>query len=349
MILVAPDKFKGTFTASQICGLVERRLRAAGYDGEILLRPMSDGGEGVAGVLMPDAVKVATGLYRNVSGGVYLAVSSELVGFGAFKESRLPLMERSSVALGAAIHPGVKTYVAIGGTATSDGGAGFLQGLGVKFFDAQGRLIVYPLTPLTLKNVASADISSLKDYDLEGIVDVRAELVGGLLSSLDFAGQKALPDEDISGLADALTHLRFILGGHSEWDGAGGGLGYALASVAKAPCRSGAEMAVEMRDVDWNDVEIVIAGEGHVDAQTIFGGKLVDAVWRKASAMGVPTLVLYGIADEGLPYSHMAQLDDRWEDLLFNVLNFKQSGSSDRDVANIEIKKSRKNFEDSKR
>lgn len=323
MILVAPDKFKGTFTASQICGLVEKRLRAAGYDGEILSCPMSDGGEGVAEVLMPGAVKVAPGFYRVASGCACLAVSSELVGFDAFKESHLPLMKRSSVALGTAIQPDVKTYVAIGGTATSDGGAGFLQGLGVKFYDVHGRLIGYPLTPSTLKNVESADISALKDFDLEGIVDVRAELVGGALSSLDFAEQKALPGEDISKLADALTHFRRILGGHSEWDGAGGGLGYALASVVKAPCRSGAEMAVEMLDVDWNDVEFVITGEGHVDAQTACGGKLVDAVWRKASAMGVPTLVLYGIADEGLPYSHMAQLDDRWEVALSNMLNFK--------------------------
>lgn len=314
MILVAPDKFKGTYSAGEICLMAEQELRKAGYDGEIALRPMSDGGEGIAPVVMPGAVKIADGVYRSPDGSARLAVSSELVGFDAFRGSGLPLMERSSFALGAAIAgaPGVKTYVAVGGTATSDAGAGFLQGLGAKFYDSDGALIYAPLTPMTLHNVARADLAALGQYDLHGIIDVRARLVEGELSALDFARQKALPGEDLSGLGSAMAHFRDVLGGGSEWDGAGGGLGYALASVAGAPCRSGAETAIELMNIDWQSVDLVITGEGHVDAQTVRGGKLVDALWRKASSLGIPTVVLCGIADENLPYENLGRIDSQW-------------------------------------
>lgn len=294
-------------------------MRDAGYRGAIACYPMSDGGEGVAEVLMPGARRLRQGVYAPQDGSEgRLVVSSELVGFSAFEGSGLPLSQRSSIALGQAIEPGVDTVVAVGGTAIADGGAGFLQGLGVKFYDAQGILIEEPLCPANIGRIAVADLHNLRQYRLSGVVDVKAQLLGGELSALDFVAQKALPGEDTSIVASALAHLHDVLGGKSPWDGAGGGLGFALASVVGAPCRSGAEAAIEAARLPWNDVRLVITGEGHVDHQTVAGGKLVDAIVAEATRRGIPAVVAYGIADEGLPYSEMVQIADkeRWREIV---------------------------------
>lgn len=317
MILVAPDKFKGTFTADEICQLVTRRLRNAGYNGTICCRPVSDGGEGIASTIMPDAVKISKGAYA-LSPSAQLIVSAELVGLSEFEGKNIPLMNRSSFALGNAVNPDVHNIIAVGGTAVSDGGAGFMQALGVKFYDASGCIITTPLTPASINNIHSADTSSLRTFSLEGIIDVHASLTGPGLSALDFARQKALPDESLEQLPDALNHLQQILGGNSMWDGAGGGIGYALASVCGAPCRSGADAAVNSLSIDWSDVELVITGEGCVDVQTTKGGKLVDAIYKKASSLGIPVLILYGKCDAPTLYPNMVQLNSPWENLCLN-------------------------------
>ncbi len=318
-ILIAPDKFKGTFTASEMAAHMAAELRRAGYEGEMVLRPLADGGEG-SSVLLPYCRPVELGVYE-APGGEMLVSSSQLVGFESFVNTNLGLMQRSSYALGRAVRPHRPTYIAVGGTAVCDGGAGFLQGLGVKFYDSCGKLIDRRLTPATLCSVARADTSSLADYDLRGLVDVRADLYSGPLSALDFAAQKALPGEDLSLLPKALAHLQAVLGGNSEWDGAGGGVGYAIASVCKAPCQSGAERAIEtLADLDWNSIGRVITGEGCVDAQTSLGGKLVDAVYRHAASRGIPTLIVAGRIDGPQRYPHTVILNSDWAtDLEFSA------------------------------
>lgn len=311
MVVVAPDKFKGTFSAVQICQLVEERLRRSGFTDEIALRPMADGGEGMSDVIMPGSAKVANGIYEK--DGNRLIVSSEIIGRDAFAESGLPLMKRSSIALGQAVDPAYPTMIAVGGTATSDCGAGFLQGLGARFYDSASRLIADPLTPDTLAAVKSADLSPLKKYRITGIIDVKANLTEGELTALHFARQKALLGENLEGLADALRHFHKIVGGCSPWDGAGGGLGYAIASVCGARCHSGAELAVKTIANDLDNACLIITGEGCVDRQTTAGGKLVDAVFKEGAKRNIPVLVLYGIAESTDLYPHMAQLESCWE------------------------------------
>ena len=142
----------------------------------------------------------------------------------------------------------------------------------------------------------------------------------GTLTALDFARQKALPGENLTQLRDALMHFQKVVGGRSEWDGAGGGLGYAIASVCGAPCRSGAEVAIELIDINWKEVQLIISGEGCVDAQTSCGGKLVDTLYRKAVAHGIPMLILYGRAELPLPYPHLAQINEPWENKVAELI-----------------------------
>lgn len=316
MILISPDKFKGTFTATEICDLIIKRLRENNINESIRAIPLSDGGEGAAETFLPGALKISKGVYEK--DGEQIVVSSEIVGLDSFKGSNIPLMNRSSFMLGKVIKPGKKTFVAIGGTAVSDCGAGFLQGLGAQFFDKNGSLINLPITPATLKEVASADLTPLKDYNITAIIDVRAHLFDGQLSAIDFAPQKAFPGENLSELPDALRHFQSILGGKSEFDGAGGGLGYAIASVMKSPCISGAQAAVSR--IDWEGVDLVITGEGCVDRQTFEGGKLVDVVTREANKRNIPTLILCGKKEGLLPYKHLRCLNSQWHETVISIL-----------------------------
>ena len=319
MIVIAPDKFKGTYTADEICRLVKSRLLNAGINSPVYCCPLSDGGEGVASMLMPERKQLSTGVYEH--NGQRLVVSSEIVGFDAFFGSGLPLMRRSSYELGRAVKPGIPTTIAVGGTATSDCGAGFLQGLGGRFYDRNGREIHDQLCPETLMSVASADLSSLDKYDMSGVIDVRASLIEGPLTALDFAGQKAFPGESLSLLKEVFAHFQQIVGGSSEWDGAGGGIGFALASVCRSVCRSGADIAVKSIGISDGTIDLVITGEGCVDRQTLYGGKLPDAVFRHYSARNIPVLILYGKKTDGFPYPYMAQIDSEWESLVKCILS----------------------------
>ena len=309
MILIAPDKFKGTYSSEEICELISGYLHKVGITEPVVCRPLSDGGEG-ASLLFPDAQRISQGYYAVNGGRDRLAVSSELVGFEAFAGKDIPLMQRSSYALGEAMTDQALTYVAVGGTATADGGAGFLQALGIKFFDHHGQQIEELLCPSTLHTVASVDKSAVRIHDICGLIDVKASLCTPPFSSLDFAPQKALPGEDISGLQAALAHFHSVLGGESPWDGAGGGLGYALASVLQKSCASGAYWAVHNPSIPWDEVSMVITGEGHVDRQTFTGGKLVDEIYRESARRGLQCLVTYGICDADVPYPHRAQILD---------------------------------------
>ena len=299
MILIAPDKFKGTYTAEEMCRLMAKTIHIAAPSQQVITQPLSDGGEGF------EAMVRSCSLYS----GYELRESSKLVGFRSYPPS-LPLIHRSSYPLGEGIRPGCPTLISVGGTAVSDGGAGFLQALGVKFFDHNGHLITTPLTPARLPEIGSADTCALKKYELSAAIDVHATLVGPGLCALDFARQKALPGENLDGLPAALERLHDVLGGESPFDGAGGGIGYALASVAGATCRSGSEIAVSVIEplLDSGKISLVITGEGCVDRQTVNGGKLPDAVFHAASARGIPTLIVGGRIEVPDAYPLMSTL-----------------------------------------
>lgn len=290
MILIAPDKFKGSLTAGQVCEVVGDVLRSRGF-ADIAAVPMADGGEGTPAVL----------------GGRRVIVSHDHIGPQAEGMTDRGVMHRSSAPLGRAIAaagPG-PMYVGIGGTATCDGGAGMLAALGARFFDSDGREMTSCITPAVLPSVVRADLSALRRgpwcHMLTGLADVRASLLPPGLSALDFAAQKGAAATDMPVLAEGLASLRRALGvdTSSPYDGAGGGVGFALATVIGAEVQPGAEVILDSCGVDWPRVSFVITGEGRIDEQTA-GGKVVDAVVRRARRLGVPSLAIGGYAGQSL-------------------------------------------------
>lgn len=312
MILIAADKFKGTLAAAEVARVVAEALRRCGVTEEMELRPMADGGEGSQHILLRRSRAVAPGVYAD--GGEAVVVSADVVGRGCFPADE-PLMERSSRALGeamltaAALKP-ERLTVAVGGTACSDGGAGMLAALGARFYDDAGADISAAICARRLAEVPAINLGGLCALPpLEAMIDVEAQLCDGPLSAVDFAPQKALPGEDISGLASGLQNLRRLITTRSPFDGAGGGIGFALCSVLGAKGYLGAERAAASLQLERPGISAVITGEGKVDSQTVLGGKLVDRVVKAAERAGVPAIVVCGTAEEPLPYRHVFRSD----------------------------------------
>ena len=311
MILIAPDKFKGTLDAERVASGVADALRECGVSDEIMCRPLADGGEGSQRVLLSEPRSVCPGVY--VDGEEVVVVSADVVGRGCFDRG-IGLMERSSRQLGIAMQYAMslkprRLTVAVGGTMCSDGGAGMLAALGGRFYDKAGNDISAGMCAERLRDIYSIDFCGLESMPtLEAMIDVEAELCTGELSAIDFAPQKALPGEDISGLREGLQRLSAMITGRSRYDGAGGGIGFGLCSVLGAKGYLGAERAAA--SLPWErKPSIVITGEGKVDSQTVLGGKLVDRVVKAAERSGAQAYIVCGTMEEGVPYSNVYRSD----------------------------------------
>lgn len=301
-------------TASEVADKIEMGLIRAGYKGEIRKIPMADGGEGT-----PSEIN-----------GLPVICSCDYLGMKNEELCNLPLLDRSSYRLGEVISDALKSengvdnsgapilYVAIGGTMTADGGAGLLQALGTKFYDAENHLITKPVTTRMLPYLSYIDTGNVEvEYILRKvavIADVKASLTGPGLSALDFIKQKGAAGEDYEIISKGLTRLRRLCGERcSEIDGAGGGIGFALAAILGCNSYPGARIIMESADIPWNEVELVITGEGKIDKQTS-GGKVVDTVYREARRHGIPAIAIGGFVDPELRSPEFISTIDDYRD-----------------------------------
>ena len=312
-ILIAPDSFKGSLTSVQVARAVAEGWLTARPDDTVVLCPLADGGEGTleaiaaAGGWTWQTASVRDPLERPItarwlrsSDGTRAAVEmAEASGI-----SRLTLDERDAVAttslgtgdlLRATLDAGVTDItLGIGGSATTDGGAGLLRALGAD----------------VSRDAPRADLAGL-DARLAGVrlqvaCDVSNPLLGPAGAAAIYGPQKgatpglvALLDDRLRAFADALDAAT----GRSERDtpgaGAAGGVGYALLSIAdrlrEFALRPGVDLVMEA--ADFADrlarADLVITGEGRIDAQTGFG-KTALGVARRAQVAGVPCLALGG-------------------------------------------------------
>lgn len=282
MILIAPDKFKGTLTARQAAAIIADELSAYMR----LKAPMADGGEGTASILCAEPQWVEHDCYW-----VHPASRTAVIDSSAIIGMHQPdLLRASSAPLGIKVREIIKggcqkVIIGIGGTAVCDGGLGFLEGLGLDKYHTYRSHIV------GLSDVAVPLLPADPDGDLEAQP-----------SALMFARQKGATDVDFPILLSRLAQVqRQYSGGRtSPFDGAGGGLGFAIASAIDAPCYPGAQYVLDHYNIDWSRVDIAITGEGRIDAQTA-RGKAAYAVAQAAKSAGVPCIMIGGAIAEGTP------------------------------------------------
>ena len=330
-IVIAPDKFKGSLSAPEVCAHLEKGLqRGAGGNLEVVRIPVADGGEGtldaavgsgftrrtatVAGPLgQPVEADFAV---RDHEAVIEMATASGLalvpqVARGGRPDSASALTATSlgtGQLIRAALDAGCRRMVlGVGGSANTDGGAGLLQGLGARFLDSRNNEL--PPGGAALANLHSIDFTHfeprLVDSRFVLASDVDNPLLGAAGAAAIFGPQKGATQQDVDVLDAALARFVEVLAreiGHraikaAEAPGAGaaGGVGYAAIAVLAATRRPGIDVVLEFTGlVDrLAGADLVITGEGSLDEQSLLG-KTPMGVARAAAAQGVPVIAVCG-------------------------------------------------------
>jgi glycerate kinase len=327
-LLVAPQEFKGSLTAAEAADAIVAGALRTMPNAVIDKVPLSDGGPGLVDTLViaeEGEIRVAQAtdpLGRPVQARYGLLKHQDAAVVEMAAASGLSLLTRperdptraSSYGTGevirAALDDGVRRLtIGLGGSATNDGGAGMLEALGVRFLDRSGAEI--PPGGLALQSLDRVDVTGL-DPRLQATTitvasDVRNQLCGPEGASAIFGPQKGATPSMVAALDSALRHYADVVErdlGRSVCDlpgaGAAGGAGAALIAFLGATLRSGFDLvsdAAHLRDRVGRS-QLVISGEGSLDAQTGFG-KAVGGLAHIAREENRPLLVLAGILGEG--------------------------------------------------
>lgn len=319
-VLLAPDKFKGSLSGAAVAEHLARGLLLARPDLRITAFPIADGGEGTVAAAVAAGYLPLTAVVTGPTGDPVHARYARL-GSRAVVEladacglERLPYgvpapMTAGSRGLGeiilAAVRAGASSLaVGIGGSASTDGGAGMLQALGAGVLDARGRQVASG--GAGLRDAVALDLSGL-DRGLVGVElllasDVRSPLLGPQGAAAVFGPQKGADAGQVMVLEAALRNwsevvARAVPGQFADLPGAGaaGGVGFAALSVLGAKAHSGIDLLMELTGFAGalRDADIVITGEGSLDAQSL-QGKGPAGVTLAARRAGIPVLAVAG-------------------------------------------------------
>ena len=317
-VLVAPDCFAGTLSAAAAAAAMAVGWQSVRPGDEVVVLPMSDGGPGFLDCLPGTAVTVTVEdpLARPIPARFLLD------GTTAYVESALAcgldLVDTSDRDVGASTTYGVgqlvreavaagasRVMVGLGGSATNDGGSGFLAALGVRREDAAGeRLRPGGLALCDAARLVGKPV--LDGVELVAATDVDAPLLGAHGASAVYGRQKGASAVDVVALESALGHWADLLEGHLSvaardrpGAGAAGGLGFAMLAVGGTRV---AGVDVVAKAVGLADAiaaaDLVLTGEGSFDGQSL-RGKVVAGVARAALAQGLPCVVLAGQVSVG--------------------------------------------------
>jgi glycerate kinase len=311
-VLIAPDKLKGSLAAPAAAAALARGWRSVRPGDELVVLPMADGGDGTLAVLaaaQPGAQWVSVPTVDAVGNprlGRYLRVGNtaavelaEICGIAGL--SVLDPMGAHTIGLGivlaAALRSGARSMVvALGGSASTDGGAGALSALGAQLVGADGRL---PPGGRGLSRLAAVCADRLVPVPAGGVqvlVDVQAPLFGPCGSAFVFGPQKGAGQAEVLELDRGLRRLAAVLGADPDQPGCGaaGGTGYGLAYWG-AQLTPGARTIGELVGLPEavRRADLVLTGEGRFDAGSLTG-KTCGHVLGLAAGGGVPALVVAG-------------------------------------------------------
>lgn len=324
----ASDSFKGTLSSAEIGAMLCESARAAFPGCDCRSVTMADGGEGsVAAVLSAaggrtvpvrahDPLGGAVDAFYGVTdGGCAVIETAAASGLTLIDEARRDIRAASSYGTGELIAHALDAgyadiTLALGGSATNDGGAGAMAALGARFLDADGRTLAP--NGASLRRIASIDLSHmhprLAHARFTAMCDVNSPLTGPLGATMTYGPQKgastpALLGELEVGMENYARVLRRAFPGRDvEFPGAGaaGGLGAACALFLGAALKPGAEAVLDLTGFDMllRGADLAVTGEGRADAQSV-RGKAVAAVAARCKKAGVPLIALVGSAGPG--------------------------------------------------
>ena len=319
-VVVAPDSFKGSATASEAASAIAAGWSSVRPDDEIVILPQADGGEGTLEAL---AIAIPGSRLRSIGpipgpqgtsvDGVWLSLADGTAVVELATLCGLPLhaplepltasTRPLGVVLDAVVSGGAqRVVVALGGSASTDGGAGALSALGMRLLDAND----HELASGELATLVSVDRSALRTPPGGGVqllTDVTNPLLGPRGAAAVFAPQKGASASDITILERGLTQLASVLGGNPDQPGSGsaGGTAYGLVAAWGATIVDGAATVARLTGLTSviAEADILITGEGRFD-HTSLGGKAVGHA-LSLSAGGSPRAIIVAGSVEAEP------------------------------------------------
>lgn len=334
-IVIAPDSFKESLTALEVAVAIKTGFERIFPNAEYQLVPMADGGEGtvqsLADATQGSLQKIAViapltntvEAFWGLSGDKQTAFIEMAAASGLHlvaPEQRNPLVTTSygtGELIKAALDRGVKKIIlGIGGSATNDGGVGMLQALGIRFLNAQQQEIGFGGEQLAF--ISQIDLSvldpRLAQVEIEVACDVNNPLCGEYGASAIFGPQKGATAAMVEQLDKALAHFAQVVKSQLGKEialhagaGAAGGMGAGLLLLPNVRLKSGVQIVMEATHLQdkISQADLVITGEGRMDAQSI-AGKTPIGVARLAKELNKPVIAIVGSLreDYSVVYQH---------------------------------------------
>jgi glycerate 2-kinase len=345
LVMVCPDKFRGSLTAAQAASSLAAGLRAGGVS-RLRILPVADGGEGTVDCCLSAGFAELRQWVTGADGRTVLAriatrgelaviESAQACGLLEGESNPRAVLAATSFGvgelIGAALDRGYrKLIVGVGGTASTDGGAGLLQALGARLDDVRGAPV--PFGGGSLAALRETDLSTV-DQRLAGCelivaTDVDNPLLGPYGAVAAFGRQKGADAQAETRLEEGLTRLAELVGQRPgpHWSelpgaGAGGGIGYALLAVG-ARRVPGADTVLDLLGFDDLAIsaQLIITGEGSLDASSL-GGKAPVTVARRAHHRGTPVIVVVGRSTLSPEQRRQAGIDQ-----IYQLVDLAESG-----------------------
>lgn len=337
-IVLAPDSFKESMTAKEVCEAIENGIKKVNDKINCIHVPMADGGEGTMQSLVDatdgkiyslkvvgplgNEVEAEYGILGDGEIGILEMASASGIHLVS-PEKRNPLLTTTygtGQLIKACLDHGVKKLlIGIGGSATNDGGAGVIQALGGKLLDKQGTELGFgggELGQLNTIDLSEFD-ARLKDVTIEVACDVNNPLCGEKGASNVFGPQKGANKEMIDVLDDNLRHYADVIKKQLGKDvinepgaGAAGGLGAGLMAFLNGTLKKGIEMVIEYAKLEEKvkEADMVWTGEGSIDFQTQYG-KTPLGVATIAKKYNKPVIALAGRVGEDIEVLYEKGID----------------------------------------
>jgi glycerate kinase len=326
-IVIAPDKFKGSLPATEVAAAIAAGLRAELPGAELITMPVADGGDGTVDAAVaagfgrvPVTAAGPTGKPVHASyarrGEAAVIEMASICGLVRLPGGRLEPLAASSFGAGqvlrAALDAGARRIIlGVGGSASTDGGAGLLQALGARMLDARGEPLGRGLgAGAVLRDVAALDLAGLHPAlrpapgpaRLMLAADVDNPLTGPDGAAEVYGPQKGASQAQVADLASGLRRWAAVVTAATgtDWSqapgsGAGGGVGFAALAVLGAEPRPGIGLMLDLVGFGaaLAGAALVITGEGSLDTQSL-SGKAPVGVAQAAARLGIPVAAVAG-------------------------------------------------------
>lgn len=327
-IVIAPDSFKGSCTAREAAEYIRRGVAEVFPAADFTLLPIADGGEGTVDSLVAATggrlvevdsfdplgrpIRAPYGILPDGTAVVETAAASGLTLVAAHERDALRASTYGTgLLIRRALERGARRIIlGLGGSATTDGGMGLARALGLRFLDSDGA----PLSDggAELARLARIDVADLmpEAASCEFVLacDVKNVLCGVEGAAYIFSPQKGADPKQVEQLDAALANYARVLKEQFDSDaalrpgsGAAGGLGCVFMAFFNAAVKPGIELVLDTIGFDAHvrDADLVITGEGRLDAQSAYGKVPCGVATRSKSIKNVPVVAIGGAIGDG--------------------------------------------------